>query len=70
MSEVSKAESLGARGVKATKIYLILLFGGLPVATYFGIVELHELRLNELGDFLAGAFGPLALFWLVLGFFQ
>jgi len=26
--------------------------------------------LNELGDFLAGAFGPLAILWLVLGYFQ
>jgi hypothetical protein len=28
------------------------------------------LELNELGDFLGGTFGPLAFFWLVLGFFQ
>jgi hypothetical protein len=26
--------------------------------------------LNNIGDFLAGAFGPLAILWLVLGFFQ
>jgi len=26
--------------------------------------------LNEVGDFLAGVFGPLALFWLILGFLQ
>lgn len=32
--------------------------------------DLQELKLNELGDFLAGAFGPLAILWLVLGFFQ
>lgn len=30
----------------------------------------RALPLNELGDFLAGAFGPLAILWLVLGFFQ
>ncbi|MDO5612066.1 MAG: hypothetical protein Q4G14_02355 [Paracoccus sp. (in: a-proteobacteria)] len=28
------------------------------------------MRLNELGDFLAGAFAPIAFLWLVLGFFQ
>lgn len=32
--------------------------------------EFQKLDLNELGDFLAGYFGPLALGWLVLGFFQ
>ncbi|MEJ1126145.1 hypothetical protein V9L20_01110 [Variovorax sp. CCNWLW225] len=31
---------------------------------------LIRLPLNELGDFLAGAFGPLAILWLVLGYFQ
>lgn len=29
--------------------------------------ELSSLQLNELGDFFAGAFGPPAFFWLVLG---
>ncbi|WP_122418605.1 hypothetical protein [Pseudomonas viridiflava] len=29
-----------------------------------------SLRLNELGDFLAGTFGPVAFLWLVLGFLQ
>lgn len=28
------------------------------------------LKLNELGDFLAGTFGPVAFLWLVLGFIQ
>lgn len=28
------------------------------------------LKLNELGDFLAGTFGPVAFLWLVLGFLQ
>lgn len=32
--------------------------------------KLAELGLNEMGDFLAGSFAPLAFFWLVLGFFQ
>jgi hypothetical protein len=31
---------------------------------------LKAMDLNEVGDFLAGAFGPLAILWLVLGFFQ
>ena len=32
--------------------------------------DLAALPLNELGDFLAEAFGPLALLWLILGFMQ
>ncbi len=34
------------------------------------IQSLQMMPLNEVGDFLAGAFGPLAILWLVLGFFQ
>ena len=34
------------------------------------IQTLQTMDLNEVGDFLAGAFGPLAILWLVLGFFQ
>ncbi len=34
----------------------------------FSIPTLKEMPLNELGDFLAGVFGPLTLFWLILGF--
>lgn len=33
-------------------------------------VSFLSLKPNEWGDFLAGSFGPLAIFWLVLGFFQ
>lgn len=32
--------------------------------------NLLEMAPNEFGDFMAGAFGPLALFWLVCGYFQ
>lgn len=34
------------------------------------IQTLQSMSLNEVGDFLAGAFGPVAILWLVLGFFQ
>ncbi|MBC3495395.1 hypothetical protein HU764_013695 [Pseudomonas sp. SWRI100] len=40
------------------------------VVVSFRVDELLSLPLNELGDFLAGAFGPLALAWLVFGYFQ
>jgi hypothetical protein len=53
--------------------------GGLVTAGYLGLgawyvtacwPEMLKLEPNELGDFLAGAFSPLAFFWLVLGFYQ
>lgn len=53
--------------------------GGLLTAVYFSclllliwgrIPNLLIMDLNAIGDFLAGAFGPIAFLWLVLGFFQ
>lgn len=32
--------------------------------------QLQTMELNSVGDFLAGAFGPIAFFWLILGFMQ
>jgi hypothetical protein len=69
LSDIGKS-SLLTWGLRATWAYLFLLVFGLPTAFYFGFLELGPITLNELGDFLAGAFGPLALFWLVLGFIQ
>lgn len=34
------------------------------------VTEILVLAPNEIGDLLAGMFGPLAIIWLVLGFFQ
>lgn len=57
----------------------LLWIGGLVTSLYVcGFVwfaygrlgEIQSMQLNNLGDFLAGAFGPVALFWLVLGFIQ
>lgn len=70
MSEAGANKNLGRFGIKFTKIYLILLFAMLPSLAYFGAIEIKPIELNQFGDFLAGAFGPLAIFWLVLGFFQ
>jgi hypothetical protein len=38
--------------------------------TYIKWEKITELAPNELGDMLAGAFGPLAFAWLVLGYIQ
>ena len=72
MFEKNEDEStdFGSLGLKLTKIYLLLIFGGIPLAAYVGVISLNQISINELGDFLAGVFGPVAIFWLVLGFFQ
>ncbi len=57
---------LSTIGIVFTLAYVGLLgwaFGG-------RLSELKALEPNHLGDFLAGAFGPLAILWLILGFFQ
>ena len=53
-------------GAAATLTYLV----GMTVLTWGRIGSLGEMPLNEVGDFLAGAFGPVAFLWLVLGFLQ
>ncbi|MGE8465280.1 MAG: hypothetical protein ACN6QE_03970 [Pseudomonas putida] len=57
---------LGAIGVAITLAYLAVI---LPMI--WGRADaLLTMPLNEVGDFLAGAFGPVAFFWLVMGFLQ
>ncbi|MCW0310525.1 hypothetical protein NB694_000325 [Pantoea ananatis] len=56
---------VGKVGVGVTAIYFI----GLGIAMHrYGLTQFTSY--NELGDFLAGAFSPVAFLWLVLGFFQ
>lgn len=51
--------------VAFTIIYVITIAGSLFETGQ----ELRALQLNELGDFLAGILGPIALVWLVTGIF-
>ena len=53
-------------GVVITILYLLLLL----IFLHSRINTMAEMRLNEIGDFLAGIFGPVAFLWLVLGYFQ
>lgn len=57
---------LGWFGVAVTVAY-VAVFGWFFASQ---LLQLDNLKPNELGDFFAGAFGPVAFFWLVLGFFQ
>jgi hypothetical protein len=57
---------LGKVGSAITYTYLVVI-----VAMIWGRSgQLLTMPLNEVGDFLAGAFGPVAFLWLVLGFLQ
>lgn len=51
----------------AISVLWLLALGAFAAARWSAMVDM---RPNEVGDFLAGAFAPLAFFWLVLGFFQ
>lgn len=53
-------------GFAITAIWIIALVS----YGFSNIQRMQELRPNELADFAAGAFAPLAFLWLVLGFFQ
>jgi len=55
---------------KLALIFSTLYISGFTLMCLFRVDDLKVLELNELGDYLAGAFGPLALAWLVFGYFQ
>jgi len=57
---------LSSIGILATSAYmagLLWFFDG-------RVNEIKSMSPNNIGDFMAGAFGPLAILWLILGFFQ
>lgn len=66
MSAWLKKNKLTVFGVAVTGIYALVLWGVLGAKLW----DFEWLALNEAGDFLAGVFGPLTLFWLILGFIQ
>ncbi|WP_215903484.1 hypothetical protein [Acinetobacter brisouii] len=53
------------RAIAITVIWL----GGIGLTWIFGSLKSPE-SLNELGDFLAGVFAPIAFLWLILGYVQ
>src|SRR5688572_10823164 len=58
---------LGWFGAGLSTLYLVILCVAL---SYIGWDKFQKLSPNEIGDFLAGAFAPLAFFWLVIGYKQ
>jgi hypothetical protein len=59
-------KSYTATGLLLTTAYAI----GLIFFLSDRFADLQKMPLNEIGDFLAGIFGPVAFLWLVLGYFQ
>ncbi|WP_223452738.1 MULTISPECIES: hypothetical protein [unclassified Pseudomonas] len=57
---------LGLIGGVVTAVYLVALAA--VASSRAGTLMI--MPLNEVGDFLSGAFGPVAFLWLVLGFLQ
>lgn len=53
-------------GLSLTAIYILSMLA----YVFCALEDMLKMRPNEFGDFLAGVFGPLALFWLVCGYFQ
>ncbi|WP_342063901.1 hypothetical protein Q7574_08360 [Acinetobacter pittii] len=51
--------------LSCTVVYLLFLWGIVD-----GFPEFAKLKLNEKGDFLAGALSPLGFLWLVFGYIQ
>lgn len=64
---------LSMTGIPLTLIGILLTLayvGGLYFLFDDRLAEVRGLKLNEVGDLLAGVFGPLAILWLILGFLQ
>ena len=57
-------------GLWVTFLYVTGLVIGSILLAKVGWILLKPLELNQFGDLLAGLLGPLAIFWLILGFFQ
>lgn len=60
------SRTLSIIGITITLVYFAILgfiFNG-------RLTEILLMPPNEIGDLLAGMFGPLAILWLILGFFQ
>ena len=48
----------------------VIWVGVFSCIVYFNLDDARSMTLNEWGDFLAGGSAPLALLWLVIGYFQ
>ena len=63
---MSRRNWLAVFGVIATFGYFIFVF----YVVFSDWSDFRKLKPNEWGDFLSGGLGPIAIFWLILSFFQ
>lgn len=56
-------------GILATIAYITTIVA-LRWNDFHSLEVFRNLKLNELGDFLAGVLGPLSFFWLIIGYVQ
>ncbi|WP_456407748.1 hypothetical protein [Thiolapillus sp.] len=61
-----KENKMTTFGISITIAYFIFVV----VFRWSSLHDLKTMKLNEFGDFFAGVFGPLMLFWLILGYIQ
>ncbi|MEJ3575965.1 hypothetical protein WEU41_17125 [Pseudomonas fragi] len=68
---LSQAEWWCSRSLEWWAAHITAVYIGGAVLVMGGrFEELMSLKLNEIGDLSAGIFGPVAFFWLVLGYVQ
>ena len=57
----------------ATIVWFYLTLIALPFVLFYlgtNTYDINNLKLNELGDYLAGVAAPIAFLWLIMGYFQ
>lgn len=60
---------MGKKTIWAVVVTVVWVGVGLALIC-FKLDDFKSLKLNEIGDFLAGFFSPVAFLWLVFGYFQ
>jgi hypothetical protein len=68
--EESRQKSYLKLGIILSTVY-VFSFVSLMLLLYFqSILKIDIMELNQIGDFLAGVFAPLAFLWIVVGYLQ
>ena len=65
-NEFKRAEKLTKTGFVLTGFWIFVI----SITSIFRKEPIWALSLNNLGDFFAGTFAPLALLWFIIGYFQ